>query len=335
MSRRIPIFAALCLLAWPLSSQATPGFFSPDTLPGEFEGDPKILRSAIQASMLIWVQGDVIAASCSAQFISSDGYVATAAHCLRYISQKAQSQLGMRKKSDEKKDYEWFEVSHPSARPEITLTAQRTDIRENGIGESFYSGRARVIYVGRGIPMGYPDPTLDLPAQALQEMNQSLDDFAILKLDLHHTPCIRVRSEDPAAGDSVWDVGYPDTAKRENGFSSSGKSVYVSAGVVLDSTLPILRADGYTAEEIRRQTLSTENPEIYLNTDVDTFNRSSGSMLIDEKGLGVGLMSHSYDGPGVDAAEISYFVRFPHIRKMIEKDLGSRTAARIFSCPGN
>lgn len=297
------------------------GFYSASQLPLK----PKNLDRALDASLYLEREGSW----CSSAALSRNGYVLTNIHCI----------LGCLSIHDALMEAaQGTRIEGYRTIPERAQGRICTGIEAEGMRNP------KVVFVGQGFAEFDDRKVLEIPRELLREAKRTNEDFAILKFSpprsSHQRPgCIPASRNALAVGDRIWVVGYPDRNLGRDGYHSNGVSEYVSYGSVSNS----IRENAFFLKSRFSQRQIDLLEEFYslphqLISDADSFPGNSGSMMIDQNGELVGVLSAAAV-PTSEAIQTQYVanstvgVRISHIMRRITEELGAPMTEEIFSCP--
>ena len=247
------------------------GFFNPGD--EELTLKPEGLEVAYEASRAFPVGWS----NCSSSYISPDGYIITAFHCVI-------AGLGI---EDEYKE----ELAEGA---EIVVVPQ-----EAVIGKTYKSGNLKATVVAAGEGFGQFDERLvdEYDPSVLQKIQDVIGtDWAILKLSSvkkKNHACLVAAPETPAEGDYNWAIGYPADTIRDVGqvtnnrkkLVSFGKVAYSADGAGYYNTLPETKRD-----ISRAFWKDLVDAGIFFISDADSQGGNSGSPAINDQSQLIGLL---------------------------------------------
>lgn len=287
------------------------GFFWPDNLDKKPEG----IKNAYDASIAF----PLGFSNCSSSYISPDGFILTAFHCLI-------SGMGLDSYRQELADG-----------AEMYLVPQQEVIGKK-YSHFFDQFNATVIAAGRGFgqfderKVNKFDPSI---LKKVQDVTGA--DWAILKMDgVSNHACLKTAASTPVENEYSWVIGYPGLTKRKIGEATNNWKKLVSYGKVAYSA----EQSGYykTLEESNRR-LSLDFWKVlidrgeYIVTDSDVQGGNSGSPVINDRSELIGLLvqglipdqSISYDNYNTYTAGVIQLA-------FIRKSLGEEKFKKYFTC---
>lgn len=317
----------IALLALLLPAAAQARFYTLENLPAK----PRNFDQAYAAALRLEVvngAGD----HCSAVSVSPDGYVLTNLHCVK----QCLVENGFDKKGFEEIKDENYTILKTKIQAPKNLVCEDLSWDDAG-GNPHINGR--IVWLGRGNNT-FLDPSVEqLPEAVFSDILAHGDDFAVLKFDDVKEPvaCVPAASAPPQAGETVWNIGYPNFTMRYDGFDSTGYKKHISFGPVTGN----LRTDKYLSTVIttegqwRREEAAYDEARV-LRSITDSMNGSSGSMTINEAGE-VLAIHYSATSPSAlrmekDIEANALALRVDVIRAELIAGLGETAAAGIFSC---
>lgn len=327
-----------------LGAAANAGFLLPEELPAERRF--RNFDRAVQATVKI---AESEGGDCASEFVSRDGYLVTAMHCLARCLHAA----GLNEASSEK----------------LQLTPKLTLFR-NDLGKLPVTCRlaidgewqpARIVAIGKGVVI-YPGvlgadrkEMLELEELEIEGYGDSANDFAVVKLN-RRSPCVPIANKPPKRGEPAWILGFPIKTRRSRE-DSDGFSKYVSTGEFcskVDSSRALL--DGLELEQFSERIreslagypnrdvfvadyLSLEEASAWEATTVDTIHGMSGGGVYDAEGklTGVHIQGRTYKkGFSKKRSESPFgserYIPIQVIRTLVAERLGEAQAKAIFSC---
>lgn len=305
-------------------SPADEGFFSSQKLPEN--KTPLNLEKTLAAVIPV---NNVVGkgrGNCSGSYISNDGYVVTALHC---VSQCLSEQGLLINDKSYSPRYEIQETQKPWP----SLVTCQFDF--NGTLKS-----AKVVLVGKGRAVFDEDQLGDYSDNERQSFLEQSQDFAILKFEDLSVPCLQRSPITPAAGVTLWQIGFPTKSKRSAESNSLGGIKEISVGSVYKKYLENLelreRLQSWPQSSRDFLELYFSLPGILL-TNVDSLPGSSGSGVVNASGQIVGIMtSVMLKNP---RGQIDKYIEplilnigVEHIYSQVKSELGSVKAEEIFSC---
>lgn len=309
---------------------ADEGFFTTYRLRERRLPVPENLDNALRSSVRVLI-GNGMTMNCSAQFISNDGYLLTALHCLDTTLEVYNL---FRMASFKLENATWVEVgAQVPAQP--TFVSLRTFIP----GWGPYHGFAQAIFLGRGFGGNFPDyqrtSGWDSSVEARQAIATHAEDFLILKLDLkgRSVSCVPVAEAMPSPGAPVWAVGFPEAASRRYKLSSNGRSRYVTYGHINSSLAEnqLVRAQNLPPAVVAEFNQFFLPASRFLSS-LDSWVGMSGGMVLDSLGRLIGTIARggssalAYEDASTDAMRVSY------ILEKARMSLDAPSVSRIFDC---
>lgn len=184
--------------------RASMGFYPPRGAPGS--------TPSLEAASAAVARVSSDWSRCTGVYISRDGYLLTAAHCLR----------------DHLRQLSRFEAA------DLSVWEHPQSVVFYGGGPTDHEADGRPVFLaaaGRGFlsPRRKPPNVTGLANDArmierLAAVTQG--DWAIVKVELPAPgPCLPARERSPAEGEPVWAVGYPGPASRPGGHDSNGSDL--------------------------------------------------------------------------------------------------------------
>lgn len=203
--------------------------------------------------------------------------------------------------------------------------------------EELYQGDPTVIWIGRGKGSFEESEILNIPPDIIKSIATNADDFAILKYNLHGktAPCVPLAKKEMIAGDSVWSSGYPAQTFRQEGFNSDGVHKFLATGKLRASIHedPYLKQN-FTSEQQWKLESEIYDQSRFLLTDLDTFNGSSGSPIVNKDGELMGIVfANIMPSKDVNNNATTIGLKSQHIFQEVSAGLGLAQAKKIFNCP--
>lgn len=272
--------------------------------------------------------------SCTATFVSNEGHVLTAMHCL-----KARMVMPSERFNDMK--FTLYKLEKEMIGMKVNLSMSFDRKKETDVTATIFGG-------GKGFVTGIepikafkanPNKYLDL----MEEKYGAAEDYVILKLDLENTPCLPVATEPVAVGDPVWSINFPWRDAGVQGRPSwTGTGAAFSSGQItnslLDNTSLAELLEGASAE-YQQAFVNVEgamNNADTLTASVDTLTGASGGALLNEQGEIVGIFSLAQAFVGtVNDRYIYGSALLGNAQAAVQKlkaNLGEDQANKIFSC---
>ncbi|MBI5623652.1 MAG: trypsin-like peptidase domain-containing protein [Elusimicrobia bacterium] len=250
------------------------GFYRPREVPRRVP----FLEDGLDAVVTI-TAGD---ASCSAVFVSREGHLLTAAHCVRdYLTAAASlraAELDLREHDADVKLY-----------PENA----RTNIR---ISPSPYY--AVLVAAGRGFisPRRSPPDVSGLSGRTdlIARLGAlASGDWAILKAPLAApSPCRRARPSRMPQGVALWTAGYPAPNSRPGGLGANGRGLYVTYGEKaghIDSSEWLATLDPASRSVFQGVYQPGIASGALILSNQDSFHGMSGAPIFNDRGEVVGV----------------------------------------------
>jgi hypothetical protein len=303
--------------------------------------------------------------NCSGVFVSNDGYLLTALHCLQDAETTENIALFSSKNTGEGGLIVGTSPSTYLKNITIRTQALWPDIANKNIEAS-----AQVILMGRGFAYRFPEANSSLVAK--NKFREELEDFAILKFDSlpSGVHCVPLSTENSANGEEIWHSGFPQhvqtpylrflknkqKAELERADNEQGTRwvfdafapLYISTGHVYNNyndiltSRPRIAGDAAVIDAISDQ-------KMYLASSAASMGGFSGGGAFDLKGnlIGINAMRGFTNGVKYDAAgnpdkdkiakatDFSYgtsIIKADHIYKRAQQTLGEQSAANIFNC---
>ena len=347
------------------AARADFGFYRTKPIPSDVGLPSQVVQNARAASVKLLAQWEFGASlreflpqsGCSAQFISDDGYLLTASHCLHRLLTpnpflpEVLSKLDLAKpkitqiadvthQKDQLEGTSWSEFGCHA--PSDLVLPDIVVFDEEGL---IHRGKATVVYLGGGFFGDESHLILDeklgiaVAPSLLGRLRSASEDFVILKVEgLRKRKCIKVAHEPVEPKMPVWNIGFPAPAPRADGKSANGESNVVSRGVVLGSLREFPDFRGYSSEAMRIID-SFYISDIAFTSDADAVSGSSGSMVLNESGQLVGIVFlGAPSGVATDrlfTRPLTTGVRATRIMEDLVSQFGARAAEAITRCAGS
>lgn len=272
-----------------------------------------------------------IGRGCTATFVSNDGYVLTALHCLQLdLSSKFQRETfnDMKfsiLKFDQQLIGHTFDttVFDGESSKDVQFTVVAT-------GKGFF-GSINYIAAFKANPEKYYD--------VMEEGYGPAEDYAVLKLNLENTPCLSLATEPVEVGDFVWSIGFPIRVAIGGRPLWSGKHEAYSSGQItngpVDDEINKINLEG-TSEEYQKAYLGVVGAisnEETLTASVDGLGGGNGGSVVNKKGEIVGVLSMT-----ATANKKRYYYGTTLMNKVfttvpkLKAKLGEERVKEIFSC---
>ncbi len=341
-SARPYLLALLGAYALSFSALAEEGFFRVSDLRDHPDG-PAIQKAATRTVRFLWnaadytkkelIQRKHFGASCSGLFLSDDGYLLVASHCIKraLINEPLSWFIGVTKKTINAKPdangfpkyTSWYEIENQA--PDGAILENAAVLFPQG---GFHRGRAEIVALGSGFSAIQNTSTADPKIAKTYTM-----DFAILKFELKSKPrCVQI---DPAAKltDRVYLVGYPKKIERTGTRSSDGVSQYFTQGDLLSSVSKIKQYSQETPEAISHLD-AVYASDIALATNADGTPGMSGGMMINQMGQMIGMTTRGFFTEEIPTGkeQLTSALSTVAIHDEVVRVLGHERARKIFSC---
>lgn len=322
------------------SAFAEPGFYSISDVEQNDPAIAAILKKASRASVRFRASSTAIEEeqldgtktlepSCSAQFISNDGYLITALHCLKniLINHPYRTAIGV--------SFGDREIPGTSGASWVKLKNQSfKNLYIKNIAVALTSGEivrgpAKIILLGKG--HFYRISSRFSEKKVIEVSGQ---DFAILKFN-RKTDCVKMSKDSPRDKDTVISIGYPNKAWRSNGYSSDGISQYFSFGIAVERPSDFIASFGFSDGINLAGYDNLYSSNVLMGTSLDTHFGSSGGMVLNQSGNLVGIAVISLP-PRLEEINpdltMTAVVRTEFIYDRTKKFLGTDKANEIFNC---
>jgi Trypsin-like peptidase domain len=314
LRRALPLATALALLT-ASAAPAAEGFTRPQDLPRGVRHDA--IRRASRAVAAL----DVGVSDCSGAFVSPDGHLVTALHCVLAALRRA----GAVEARDGADGLRWLEIhASPGLRLHgVTAALPRTAVRA--------SDPALVLAGRRIVDLDGPQPE-EVARPAAGEPTPS-EDYAILKFDTAApgVPCVPLAAADPRPGAPVALVGFPGAVKRAARRTDAGSRL-VSLGAVAATFAAGETPAPLPPQAIARLDAALLSPAALLS-DVDSASGASGGAVLDRAGRLAGVFSSGASDEETYRGTAALAVRASFVRREARARLGAAVAAEIFRCP--
>ena len=319
------ILPALLTLLLPAAAHAR--FYTYENLPSK----PLNFDRAYAAALRLEVVnggGD----HCSATSVSSDGYILTNLHCVTdCLKENGFADKGLEEITGDNYTLLKTKIQAPKG---LTCANLAWD---DAAGNPHMNGR--IVWLGGGANTFVDEFVNKLPADVFNDILAHQDDFAVMKFDLKEpVACVPVAAAAPQAGETAWNIGYPNFTMRYDGFDSTGYKKHISFGAVTGD----IRTDAYlttiitTEDQWKREEAAYDATRI-LRSITDSMHGNSGSMTINGSGE---LLAIHYSATSPSALRMekdlganALGLRADVIRQELRSALGEAAAGRIFSCP--
>lgn len=322
--RRVFIFIFLSVVSLtsqieasrPPSSIIPPSFEEGFFWPNDVTLKPKMgLKNAYDATTAF----PVLFSNCSASYISPDGYLLTAFHCVI-------SALNL--------DSSYQQELADGA--EVYIVPQEAVIGKKYT--SFFGFSATVVEAGDGFGQFDERKVHTYDPSVIKNIQDVIGtDWAILKVDgISKNACLRAAGQTPAEEEYSWAIGYPGSTKRGTGETTDNFKKLVSYGKIAYSA----ENSGYykTLDKPNRgisldfwKTLVDRGE--YIITDSDVQGGNSGSPVINDESQLIGLLVQGL----VPDQSISYENYNTYTAGVIQLDfirrsLGEKKFQKYFTC---
>lgn len=304
----------------------TGGFYKPPEMPIV----PQNAERAVAATFRIAPQEG----TCSAVFLSDDGYVATALHCVEHCFHP-------------KWNYQPPVVSIQKNRPGVYSGVQIPlqtppkmncpDMQSSNFWNyEFNLDKPEIVFVGRGMLTNDEKQMAKISQEEFDTVKDLDEDVAILKYENgsgRPLPCVPAARSMPLPNEPVWAIGFPVRGKY-NGYQKGMSVGRARASMTED---PILQkyATEINAEDVQRfwsyQKSLWERPD-FLLTNADGAHGNSGGLMIDRNGEFVGIAFSITKGE--DHYNGGSFVAFSaqKLREELTRFLGKEKSDAVFNC---
>ena len=304
----------------------TGGFYKPAEMPIV----PKNAARATAATFKIAPRGGI----CSAVFISDDGYVATALHCIEHC---------FHAKWRYQPPVVAVEKSHPGVYSGVQIPLQVPpkmncpDMQTSNFWNyEFNLDNPEIVFVGHG-SLTNDEKQLAKISQAEFDTIKDLDeDVAILKYENKSgrpLPCVPTARSMPRPNDPIWAIGFPVRGK----YTGYQKGMSVGRARTSIAEDPIMQryATEIDSEAVTRfwtyQRALWDRPD-FLLTSVDGAHGNSGGLMVDQNGEFVGIAFSITKGE--DHYNGGTFAAFSaqELRNELTRFLGKEKSDEVFNC---
>lgn len=286
------------------------GFFWPDNLDKKPEG----IKNAYDASVAF----PVGFSNCSSSYISPDGYLLTAFHCVI-------GGMGLDSYRQELADG-----------AEVYIVPQKAVVGKKY--PTLFGFSATVIAVGHGFGQFDERKINTYDPSVLKKVQDVIGtDWAILKVDkVSNHACLKTAAQTPAENEYSWVIGYPGFTRRKIGEATDNWKKLVSYGKVAYSA----EQSGYyktLQESNRRISLDFWRVLIdrgeYIVTDSDVQGGNSGSPVINDQSELIGLLVQGLI-PDQTISYENYNIYTSGVIQLsfIRKSLGEEKFRKYFTC---
>jgi hypothetical protein len=222
---------------------------------------------------------------CSGTFISNDGYILTAGHCLRAANYQATPVPGLS-----------AVITNYPASPGVNKMRLYTAVR----GKPDLSGTlGRLVALGKGSVKEaqitkFVSENIEATLQLAEDGFLGAEDFAILKIDSEKpTACLQIQLADVKPGQEVWSISFPGRDENIKGrpFWKSRSGAF-STGTVLSGMQDnqgLKTAPLTTAEKDAYATIINLGFKDGFLSSLDVLGGSSGASILNSRGEIVGL----------------------------------------------
>jgi S1-C subfamily serine protease len=237
----------------------------------------KAISHAAQATLKISTKLDEENSSdCSAAFISNDGYVLTAMHC---ISSCLPNNV-LRISGSEKEAYMLYEKTAP-VKGLICADISAPELQLN---------TAEIVAIGKGFAEFDDLQIRKIPVEIRKKIFELRSDFAILKFKVPNpVKCLSLEKKPSFnINEQTFTLGFPSETFR-NQYASDGVKLFISIGKITGnvSRSAYLTQNRLSNEDILK--LLETHPSWDFFIDSDTTDGNSGSPVINEQGNLIGV----------------------------------------------
>jgi hypothetical protein len=258
---------------------------------------------------------------CTGSFVSNDGYMLTAGHCLQTCLKDLSGTKNLN--SGNLYDINLYDQS--------LLKGSVCELRVKQLGFK----RAKIVFIGSGTA-GFEDDHIDGISKEVRSKLSHLLDFALIKFETKtKTKCLNVATDKIMKGDEVMSIGHPGRADRKAN-SSNGISKYFGFGEISDSLMDneLYKEKGFSTEKILMLE-EAYNLDHYFVTSADLVPGYSGGPTLNLKGeiIGVNTNVASFiDYTERYVANSAIILRATTIQKELEKFFVPDQMKSFFSC---
>jgi V8-like Glu-specific endopeptidase len=262
---------------------------------------------------------------CGATFISNDGYVLTALHCLENCSvEKTQTHGAITIMSS---DLEAIKAGRVTC-----------NVDPSTYNKSMFTVSSPIVAAGLGTITAINSKAMAESTQESQNLATLIaqgytdsEDYAILKLPIANHGCLQVAS--PYPSENVWSISWPVETSRDGSDNAPGGQPVFTSGIITSilSTTPLKSAG---------QTQSSPRYDGNFMTTVDAVYGSSGSGILNSEGRLVGMTARVGLPADPKRRDILYFenpglthaISIDKIRSEMRKRYGAALVNEVFSC---